>query len=53
VLVEQSRLELIWLVDIILGAGGNVVLSGAGGPSPSATVSASVTALSSTSSWGC
>jgi hypothetical protein len=28
VLVEQSRPELIWLVDIILGAGGNAVLSG-------------------------
>jgi hypothetical protein len=28
VLVEQSRLELIWSVDIILGAGGNAVLSG-------------------------
>jgi hypothetical protein len=27
VLVEQSRLELIWPVDIILGAGGNAVLS--------------------------
>jgi hypothetical protein len=27
-LVEQSRLELIWPVDIILGAGGNAVLSG-------------------------
>jgi hypothetical protein len=28
VLVEQSRPELIWPVDIILGAGSNVVLSG-------------------------
>jgi hypothetical protein len=28
VLVEQSRPELIWHVDIILGVGGNVVLSG-------------------------
>jgi hypothetical protein len=28
VLVEQSRLELIWPIDIILGAGGNAVLSG-------------------------
>jgi hypothetical protein len=28
VLVEQSRSELLWPVDIILGAGGNVVLSG-------------------------
>jgi hypothetical protein len=28
VLVEQSRLELLWPVDIILGAGGNDVLSG-------------------------
>jgi hypothetical protein len=28
VLVEQSRPELIWPVDIILGAGGNSVLSG-------------------------
>jgi hypothetical protein len=27
-LVEQSRLELLWPVDIILGAGGNAVLSG-------------------------
>jgi hypothetical protein len=27
VLVEQSRPELIWLVDIILGVGGNTVLS--------------------------
>jgi hypothetical protein len=27
-LVEQSRLELIWPVDIILGAGGNAVLFG-------------------------
>jgi hypothetical protein len=26
-LVEQSRLELLWHVDIILGAGGNAVLS--------------------------
>jgi hypothetical protein len=28
VLVEQSRPELIWPVDIILGAGGNAFLSG-------------------------
>jgi hypothetical protein len=28
VLVEQSRLELLWPIDIILGAGGNAVLSG-------------------------
>jgi hypothetical protein len=28
VLVEQSRPELLWPVDIILGAGSNVVLSG-------------------------
>jgi hypothetical protein len=28
VLVEQSRLELLWPVDIILGAGGNAVFSG-------------------------
>jgi hypothetical protein len=28
VLVEQSSLELIWPVDIILGAGGNAILSG-------------------------
>jgi hypothetical protein len=28
VLVEQSRPELIWSVDIILGAGGNAILSG-------------------------
>jgi hypothetical protein len=28
VLVEQSRPELIWPVDIILGAGSNAVLSG-------------------------
>jgi hypothetical protein len=28
VLVEQSRPELIWPVDIILGAGDNAVLSG-------------------------
>jgi hypothetical protein len=27
-LVEQSRPELLWPVDIILGAGGNTVLSG-------------------------
>jgi hypothetical protein len=27
VLVEQSRLELMWPIDIILGAGGNAVLS--------------------------
>jgi hypothetical protein len=27
-LVEQSRPELLWSVDIILGAGGNAVLSG-------------------------
>jgi hypothetical protein len=27
VLVEQSRLELIWPVDIILGAGDNAILS--------------------------
>jgi hypothetical protein len=27
VLVEQSRPELLWPVDIILGAGGNAVLS--------------------------
>jgi hypothetical protein len=26
-LVEQSRLEILWPVDIILGAGGNAVLS--------------------------
>jgi hypothetical protein len=28
VLVEQSRPELLWPIDIIVGAGGNVVLSG-------------------------
>jgi hypothetical protein len=28
VLVEQSRPELLWPIDIILGAGGNAVLSG-------------------------
>jgi hypothetical protein len=28
VLVEQSRPELLWPVDIILGAGGNAILSG-------------------------
>jgi hypothetical protein len=28
VLVEQSRPELLWPVDIVLGAGGNAVLSG-------------------------
>jgi hypothetical protein len=28
VLVEQSRPELLWPVDIMLGAGGNSVLSG-------------------------
>jgi hypothetical protein len=28
--VEQSRPKLIWHVDIILGAGGNAVLSGRG-----------------------
>jgi hypothetical protein len=28
VLVEQSRPELIWPVDVILGVGGNAVLSG-------------------------
>jgi hypothetical protein len=27
VLVEQSRLELLWPVDIILGVGGNAVFS--------------------------
>jgi hypothetical protein len=27
-LVEQSRPELLWRVDIILGGGGNAVLSG-------------------------
>jgi hypothetical protein len=27
-LVEQSRPELLWPVDIILGAGGKAVLSG-------------------------
>jgi hypothetical protein len=27
-LAEQSRPDLLWLVDIILGAGGNAVLSG-------------------------
>jgi hypothetical protein len=27
-LVEQSRPELLWPVDVILGAGGNAVLSG-------------------------
>jgi hypothetical protein len=27
-LVEQSRAELLWPVDIILGVGGNAVLSG-------------------------
>jgi hypothetical protein len=27
-LVEQSRPELLWPIDIILGAGGNAVLSG-------------------------
>jgi hypothetical protein len=26
--VEQSRPDLLWPVDILLGAGGNVVLSG-------------------------
>jgi hypothetical protein len=28
VLVEQSRPDLLWPVDIFLGAGGNAVLSG-------------------------
>jgi hypothetical protein len=28
VLVEQSRPELLWPVDIMLGAGGNAILSG-------------------------
>jgi hypothetical protein len=28
VLVEQSRPELLWPIDIILGAGGNAVLFG-------------------------
>jgi hypothetical protein len=28
VLVEQSRPDLLWPVDILLGAGGNAVLSG-------------------------
>jgi hypothetical protein len=28
VLVEQSRPELLWPIDIILGAGGNAILSG-------------------------
>jgi hypothetical protein len=28
VLVEKSRPELIWPVDVIVGVGGNVVLSG-------------------------
>jgi hypothetical protein len=28
VLVEQSRPELLWHVDIILGAGGNAIFSG-------------------------
>jgi hypothetical protein len=28
VLVEQSRLELVWPMDVILGTGGNAVLSG-------------------------
>jgi hypothetical protein len=28
VLEEQSRPELLWPVDVILGAGGNAVLSG-------------------------
>jgi hypothetical protein len=28
VLVEQSRPELLWPVDMILGAGGNVIFSG-------------------------
>jgi hypothetical protein len=28
VLVEQSRPELIWPVDVILGTGGNTVLTG-------------------------
>jgi hypothetical protein len=28
VLAEQSRPDLLWHVDIILGAGGNAVLSG-------------------------
>jgi hypothetical protein len=27
-LVEQSRLELLWPADILLGAGGNAVFSG-------------------------
>jgi hypothetical protein len=27
-LVEQSRPELLWPVDIILGAGGDAILSG-------------------------
>jgi hypothetical protein len=27
-LVEQSMLELIWLVDVLLSVGGNAVLSG-------------------------
>jgi hypothetical protein len=51
VLVEQSRPELIWPVGIILSMGSNAVLSGAGGLSPSATTSTSVTASSSASGW--
>jgi hypothetical protein len=51
-LVEQSRPELIWPVDIILGVGAMPSSPGVGGPSTSATVSALTTALSSASSWG-
>jgi hypothetical protein len=49
---EQSRPDLVWPVDILLGAGGNTVLSGRWRPSPLAIASASATTSSSTSSWG-
>jgi hypothetical protein len=52
VLAKQSRPDLFWPVDIILGAGGNTVLSGRWRVSPSATASASATTSSSASSWG-
>jgi hypothetical protein len=49
-LVEQSRPELLWPIDIILGEGGTPSSPGAGGPLPSATTSALVTTSSSASS---
>jgi hypothetical protein len=49
---KQSRPELLWPMDILLGAGAMSSSPAAGGPLPSVIASASATTSSSASSWG-